>query len=132
MAFKHGTYAEFTLGAVDISDYIEGIDISFDRDTADIRTLGGSWGTSLPGVKSVSGSIDGVFDPTLDAAVFAAWTGDTAVAFVYYPQGNTSGLIKYSGTCRISRYAPGPAGSGDAVKASFDFASEGEVLRATV
>jgi len=131
MAFGHGIDADFELAGVSILDYIESIDPTFEREIADLRILGSAWVQRLAGHKMASISVSGDYDPTLDDAVWSAWDGDSAVAWAYYPQGNSSGKVKFSGNCRITSFRPGPAGA-DAVKYSFDIVSDGSITRGTV
>jgi len=132
MAFGHGSDAVLTIGAgpTDISSYLESIDANFERAEAEINPLGGTWGSSLPGLRRLTGSVSGYFDPTLDTELWAAWNGDVDVAFAYYPQGNGSGEPKYSGNIRVSNYSISTS-SGDAGKVTFDFASQGTIAKGT-
>jgi len=132
MPFAHGSDAVLTIGAgaTDISAYLESIDANFERDEAEINPLGGTWGSSIPGLRRLSGSVSGYFDPTLDTELWNAWNGDTDVAFAYYPQGDATGLPKYSGNMRVSNYRISTP-SGDAGKVSFDFGSQGAITKGT-
>lgn len=132
MPFAHGSVAEFTIGSVptDISEYLESLELAFERDAVDVLPLGSDWASSLPGVRRANGTASGYFDPTLDTEVYNAWNGDTDVAFAYYPQGNSVGNPKYSGNVRITSYSISTA-SGDAGRANFSFASQGTVSRGT-
>jgi hypothetical protein len=128
-AFGHGADSDFDFAGSSIKDYIEEWDPAFDRDQATVKAIGADWDAILMGHRRLKMSVKGAFDPTLDLAVWTAWTGASAVAFVAYPQGNTSGKIRYSGNCRVVSYKPGPAG-GDKVGASFELVSDGTVTRA--
>ena len=131
MAFGHGIDADFDFSGSSIKAYIESIDPTFDREIADIRTLGQAWVQRLAGHKVASVSVSGAYDATLDNTVWTAWDGDVAVAWVYYPQGNSSGKVKFSGNCRVTSFKPGAAGA-DAVRYSFDIVSDGAIARGTV
>lgn len=132
MAFGHGLAADFTLATVSIKAYISEIDPSFEREMAEYAHLGDEWKSNMSGLRMGSVSITGDFDPTLDAAVWTAFDGETAVAWEYFPQGDTATKVVYSGNCRISSYKPGPASTSDMVKASFDMVCDGDVTRDTV
>jgi hypothetical protein len=112
MSFAHGTKAKLSINAVDVSCYLKegGMDQSID--TAEVTTLCSTGKEYIPGLKDGTISLDGMFDPTMDAAVASAMaTG--LVAFVYQPQGATTGLPKYSGNCFYNKYTL-KTGTGDA------------------
>ena len=132
MAFAHGSDAVLTIGAgaTNISAYLESIDANFERAEAEINPLGGTWGSSIPGLRRLNGSVSGYFDPTLDTELWNAWNSDADVPFAYYPQGDGAGAPKYSGNMRISNYRISTS-SGDAGKVSFDFSSQGTITKGT-
>ena len=132
MAFTHGSDAVLTIGAgaTDISAYLESIDANFERAEAEINPLGGNWGSSIPGLRRLNGSVSGYFDPTLDTELWNAWNSDADVPVAYNPQGDGAGAPKYSGNMRISNYRISTS-SGDAGKVSFDFSSQGTITKGT-
>jgi len=129
--FGHSIDSDFDLAGSSIKGYLEGIDPTFTRGLAEIRIIGTAYVQKLAGHYMGAFALDGDFHPTLDAALWTAFTGAAPVAWVYYPQGNSEGQIKYSGTCWVSQYKPGPA-AGEYVKTSFSLECAGEVSRGTV
>ena len=124
MAFGHGIASDFTLAASSVKNYIESIDATFEREIADIKALGTVYVQRLAGHKMGSFALSGAYDPTIDAAVFNAWDGDTAVAWTYLPVST----VTYSGNCRVTNYKI-TAGA-DAVRITFDLVSDGTISRA--
>lgn len=129
--FGHGINADFDLAGSSIKAYLEGIDPTFTRELAEIRIIGTAFVQKLAGHYMGSFAIDGDFHPTLDAALWTAFTGAAAVAWAYYPQGNSGGKIKYAGSCWVPQYKPGPA-AGEYVKSSFTLECTGEISRTTI
>lgn len=130
-SFGHGADSDFDFAGSSIKDYIEEWDPAFERDQGTIKAIGSDWDAIVMGHRRLKISLNGAFDPTLDAALYTAYDAATATAFVAYPQGNSSGKVKYSGNCRVVSYKPGPAG-GDKVGASAELVSDGTVTRGTV
>jgi predicted secreted protein len=124
MAFGHGIGADFTLAGSSVKDYVESIDATFEREIADIKTLGTVYVQRLAGHKMGSFALSGAFDPTVDAAVYNAWNGDTTVAWTFLPQST----VTYSGNCRVTNYTI--SAGADAVRISFDLVSDGTISRA--
>lgn len=129
--FGHGIDADFDFAGSSIKDYLEGIDPTFTRALAEIRILGTAFVQKLAGHYMGTFACDGDFHPTLDAALWTAFTGAAAVAWVYYPQGNSGTNVRYSGDCWVAQYKPGPAGN-DYVKASFSLECTGLITRDAV
>ena len=69
-------------------------------------------------------------DDTLDDLVWTAFDAQTATSCVYYPTG-TGTTPSYTFAAFVPSFKPGPAGTGDALKYSFDLACSGTVTRAT-
>jgi hypothetical protein len=131
MAFTHSSGAYFKLGDLDCSQYLASIDPTFERALATMKHLGKDSVETLKGHRMATFAAQGSFDPTFDAAIWAAWDGDAAVAWEYGPQGNGDGAVKYSGNCQVHRYKPGPAGGDSETGASFDTTSDGDISRGT-
>ena len=128
MAFSHGLGADFYFSGSDISSYLSDLDPSFERELAEIAHLGDSWKTNLAGLRAGSFAVSGDFDPTLDAAVWTAFDAAAATACIYYPTG-TGTTPSYTFSAWVSSFNPGPAGTGDAVKYSFELTISGTVTR---
>jgi hypothetical protein len=128
MAFSHGLKAEIWLSGTNLKAYITEIDPSFEREMAEMAHLGDPWKTQLPGLRVASFSVAGDFDPELDALVWAMYDGDVATQGVYYPSGSGT-TPAYAFQAFVPSFKPGPAGTSDAVKYSFDLACSGTVTR---
>jgi len=131
MSFSHGVDADFDVATTSIQAYLESIDPTFDRPASEIKALGSSWVQQVVGLRSLKISLKGVFDPTLDTALWTAFDAATATAGVYYPQGNSAGMVKYSGNFRVVTYKPGPAADGK-LEASAELVGDGTWQQGTV
>ena len=125
--FGHGTGISLTLG-VDITPYITSVSSQLERAMAELRHLGADSVERLPGLRDSRMTLEGDFEPVLDAALWDAWNGDDPVEVVYGPQGDDPGKVRYTFQFFCSRYSPGPAGQ-DAVKASAELVGTGDVDR---
>lgn len=137
MAFVHGSKAAFSIadsGAVsrNISAYLVGVDFEPSVDTAETTTLGLSSKTYLTGLKDGKFSIEGKYDVTVDGYLSGILGGFLAArAFVYDPQGATTGLPRYTGTAHLTGYKVStPVADAGTFTASFQVS--GEVTRALV
>lgn len=131
MAFGHGLDADFYFSGNEISDYIRELDVSFERDLAEMAHLGQDWQESLVGIRRLNASVDGDYDSVLDGYVWTAFDGSVATSCTYYPEGSGTG-VKYEFDVRVPSFSPGPAGTDDAVRYSFDMVVDGSVTRSTV
>jgi len=110
MAFKHGSKATFRLdnnaGSLqDLSTYISSVGMPFEMDTASIDVMGGTYKQSVTGLAGGSISLQGKFDPVLDAhmnGILFGITGGASVSFEYKPQGGSSPV--YTGECWLTSY----------------------------
>ena len=100
MAFGHGSKAYIKVGTTDISQYTESADLGFDVDSDDIKVFSATWVQRVFGIISATLNAACAYDPTLDAAVWAAMTGGADVAFEFGPQG-AAGVL-YTGNMQIS------------------------------
>lgn len=124
MAFTHGKKAALTIEGTDITKYIASVSPAFERTLAEMRHLGAGSVERVAGHKDSRLTLEGDFDPALDAVLWAAYTSDEEVDVVYGPQGSGAGSVKFTIPMLLSRYSPGPAGN-DAVKASAELSGSG-------
>jgi hypothetical protein len=134
MAFVHGKNAVFSIdnaatSLTDITAYVTGVDFPRTADTAETSVFGVSSKTYVVGLKDATISIEGVWDPTVDA-VLDGILGTVAGSFEYGPEGDTAADIKYTGECICTAYSP-PATISDAGKFSATFQVTGDVTRGT-
>jgi len=104
MSTAHGTKAKLSLNAIDFSPYLKetGQDQSIDK--AETTVLASTAKSYIPGLPDGTIPLDGLFDPTIDAAIATAIAAGS-VAFIYQPQGATSGLPKYTGNGFFTKYS---------------------------
>ena len=123
-----GSLAYLSIGGQDISEYVEDSGLDFARATDDINTYGLQWAYRLAGI--ISGSLNAacVYDPALDAEVWAASTSSTEVAWEFGPQGDTPGNVRYSGNMFIENSSIS-APSQRAVRQNFSCVINGEISR---
>lgn len=128
MAFQHGAVdvtvsIDVSGSPVDISGYLESFNADFSRELVDIKVMGDTWVSRLNGIRMCDCSGEAVFDPTIDAALYAAWNGNAAITWSYVID-----TVTYSGECRIPTYSVN-ASSTDAVRQPFTLVSDGAVTR---
>lgn len=135
MAFAHGSKAVFKLdnGAgtlTDISAYVTTVGFAPKADTADVTTLGKTAKEFLAGLRDATISLEGVFDPAVDAILDAALGAGATKTFEYGPQGSGTGAVKYTGECICTSYEVS-AGVDDAGKFTAELQVSGAVTRGT-
>lgn len=136
MAFVHGTHTYINVSdssgtARDISAYCNQVSgLPGTRDLAETTSFGANGTQSIPGLENTNFSVAGSFDPTDTSGPHAVLnslrTADTFQPFVYGPQGNSSGNVKISGNCWLSKYEL-ESKVDDAVSFSAEFQVEGVV-----
>lgn len=119
MSFNHGSVAKIRLNSVDYSAYLNEGSITFDEDTAETSALGTTAKTYVVGLTDGKFSLQGMFDPTVDAALYG-FKGNNAVPFDYRPAGDSTGNVKYTGNCIMTSYEVSASVSNmAAIKANF-------------
>ena len=135
MALIHGKACAVLVDQYDLSAYFNSADYSATLETAETTTFGATAKTSIAGLKDVTFSASGLFDPTLDAhmsgvlAALAAGTLTTA-SYVIGPAGSTGGYPKYTGEALLTSYQVSPP-VGDVVSWSAEFQGTGAPTRTT-
>lgn len=89
MAFSGGDQATFSYNGTDLSDFISSVSLDIKRDIKDLALIGGNAISKIVGPYSATISLEGFFDPALDAALAPLLLAATPVAhaFIYIPQG---------------------------------------------
>jgi hypothetical protein len=64
MTMKHGKNTKVLLGAVDMSPYLDSMDLASDLDVSDTTMFGATWKSALPGVMAGKVDFSGLYDPT--------------------------------------------------------------------
>lgn len=134
MPFSHGKNAVFMLAnasavLTNLSAYLDNVDMSKTADTHESTTFGDGSKEYIPGLKDGSLSLSGKFDPTADALLDGA-VGEIR-SFEYYPDGNSSGKVKYAGSAIVTEYGTSSP-VGDLNTASASIQVTGGVTRSVV
>ena len=106
MAFIHGSQARFLYHGSDFSAYAEEVDPSFDREMAEYRPLTSKGVQRLPGYRTLSISVSGLYsgdDGGSGEQVWAVFDDGLGHPFAYLPQGyDAAQLPAYCGVANIS------------------------------
>jgi hypothetical protein len=116
---------------VDLSQYVTSVSgLPGDADLQDVTTFGSAGRKWLPGIRSAEISVEGVWDPVVDAH-FAGIIGSAGTqTFEFGPEGGTSGKVKYTGECRVASYQTS-GGVGEPVGFSATLRVDGAITRTT-
>lgn len=129
MAFQAGKNAYLSIDGTDVSAYTDNESLNRVIDQLETSTFGSGNKTFINGLRSFDLSSSGPWDPTFDAVIAAADDG-ASVAFVFGPEGNTTGDIQYSGNANLSAYGITNGVSGR-TEYSCSFQPTGAVTRGT-
>lgn len=104
MAFNSGNVATFSLGGTDISQYTTSVKVDIQRDIKDIKPIGGAAASKLVGAYSGTVSLEGGWDPTLDALLSGLMLATTPAtsAFLHKPAG--AGGRTIGGSAYVASY----------------------------
>lgn len=135
MAFQHGKSAYFNLDnssgtPTDLSAYCNSESLSQQAEVAETTTFGASDKTYIPGLKDATFTVEGPWDPTLDAHLAAVLGHASTKTFIIGPQGSTGGQVKYTGECICISFDVDVSVDGE-VTFSADFQVSGAVTRTT-
>lgn len=107
MAATHGTNGRFLIhdgvSLRDISNYLELASLKRAADTAESSGLGDAWKEFVKGLKEATLNSNGQYDATLDG-YFALIDALDSTTWEYYPSGTTTGCVKYSGSCILTKW----------------------------
>ncbi len=135
MAFRHGKSASLSVAATVLQAYLDNAALNVTNSTADTTTFGSTWTTAIAGLLGGTLSGSGFYDPTASTGpqevLWTAFTGGAAVAFIYYPGGNTSGQRSYSFNGIVTSMSE-QATATDKVTFTFDVLVTGAVTPATI
>lgn len=134
MAVLNANMASFQLTANEIGPYLDTITFTRNNDVVDVTTFGNTGHKYTATLTDGGISIAGVWDKTATVGsytVLVALVGDLdGAAFIYGPEGSTSGKIKYSGTAILESYAES-APVADIVRVTASFKISGAVTVGT-
>jgi hypothetical protein len=111
VAFNSGNIATFSFGS-DLSAYVTSVSLDISRDIKDIKPIGGNAASKLVGAYSGTVSLEGGYDPAVDAILSPLMlaTTPTLTAFTYRPAGSGGGTRAFGGSGYLASYrvdAPG-------------------------
>lgn len=135
MAATHGTLGIFKVhdgtSLRDVSNYLETAALKKAIDTAETSGLGDTAKEYVLGLLEASITGNGNYDATFDGYLYAIESGRAAVAWEYYPADDTSGAVKYSGNCLLTKWdTESKVDAKNTVE--IEFQVTGAVTRATV
>jgi len=135
MAFGAGKDTDFWLEnsggtLTDISAYLDQAGLDRSAESYDVTTFGKSSHVYIAGLKDGTVPLAGPWDPTIDA-LLSSVLGLDGNSFEFYPQGNATGKIKYSGACLVTKYSIDPQVDSE-VTFSAEIQLSDDVTRATV
>lgn len=130
MAFQPGHNAYLSVDGTNISSYADSQSLNRVREALETTAFGDADRAYISGLRGYSLPMSGPWDPVLDAAIDGADDGAT-VAFVFGPEGNTTGDVQYSGSALFTNYTITVGVSGK-TEWSAVFTPTGAVTRATV
>lgn len=128
----HGKNTTVMLGSVNLSPYLDSMDLGVDTDQADSTTFGATWKSELSGVSSAKVDYSGLYDPT-QASLPTLFLSLVPGVLTYCPGGGAAlGDAARLVSATDTAYAESaPVGGVVAVKGSFDATDKvgfGEVL----
>lgn len=133
-----GLNVNFTLGSngspttpVDLSTKVSSIDFGREQDLPDVTAFGTTGSRAYAaGLTSGTFKVELFWDATVDAHMNGLIGYQTAVNFVFGPDGSTSGYRKYTGTCFLKSLGE-PIKVGEVKKFSMDFQITGAITATT-
>ncbi len=132
MAFVHGKATSVYLGAIDLSPFLDNMELSADAELAPTTTFHATWKTGLVG--TISGKVDysGLYDPT-ELQLGALLMAGTPGVLTYCPGGATAigDRARLVDALELQFAQTSPVGGAVAVKGSFGTATSigyGDVL----
>lgn len=108
MANAHGKDSVITVATQNITPYVKTVDFNRSQDANDTTTKGAEGKTYRPGLTDGEIRLTGLWDDTATTGSYtvlqALMDSETTTTFEWGPEGSTSGMIKYSGSCCLTQY----------------------------
>lgn len=104
MPFNSGNVAQFTLGGTDISQYVTSVSVNMERDIKDVAPIGGSAVSKVVGAYSGTVSLEGGYDPALDAVVSALMLAATPATSAWTHRPSGTGGRTISGNAFVASF----------------------------
>lgn len=135
MAFSHGSAAALKIdnsggSLTDVSAYVSSYTFSPVADTGETTALGATTKAYIAGLKDATLSLEGPWDPTMDAILNSALGSSSTKSYEVHPQGTGSGLIKYTGEAICTSYTT-DVGVDGVLRYSAEFQCTGTITRGT-
>lgn len=120
MAFIHGKSTAVLLGSLNLTGYLNNIDLSADLDVADTTTFGANWKTSVAGTVGSKADYGGLYDPAVSDLPAMLLAGTPGV-LTYAPGGQATigDRARLLYVYETSYAESSPVGGAVAVKGSF-------------
>ncbi len=102
-----GHVSLLSVNAHDVSPYVTSVTATRNNDVLDTTTYGQTGHTFVAGLTNGKLVVNGLWDKTAvvgSYTVFKAMLGAAQVAFIWSPEGSTSGNVKITGNCVIESY----------------------------
>lgn len=115
----------------DISEYLTSAGLPRDVDLAETSGLGQEDKTFVAGLRGATIPFDGSWDPTIDGYISGLLGFEPATEWQYFPAGEGTGNVKYSGVALLSSYESG-SDIGSAGKITGSLTVSGAVTRAVL
>lgn len=138
MPASHGSKAVFKVGTKaapttvgDMSQYGNSVGLTLNRDSAEVTTFALGSKQYIPGLKDATVPFEGPFHDESDQIMWDLYDDGTLVSFEYFPSGEGTGKVKYSGTMFVTSYEVSSEVS-DANATSGEFQVTGDVAREVV
>lgn len=104
----HGRNTNLVIATHDISPYVTSTSVERSNDTHDTTTYGQTGHTFISGLTNGKITINGLWDKTASVGSYtvlkALLGGGLSGAFIYGPEGSTTGNVKISGTGVLEQY----------------------------
>lgn len=134
MARSHGKNSYISVDTVNLTTYVDNIDVNKSKDVAETSAMGQNSKTYVTGLKEATITISGRWDDTAttgpDAVLAAAYADEDPVAIEYGPEGNSTGEVKVSASAICTSFNR-TSSLGDVVAFTADFQVTGDVTEGT-
>lgn len=124
--FVHGTSALLSVGGTELSTVLEAATMNLTREIAEFRVFAGTFIQRLAGLKDGAFQMNGAWDVTIDAALYALYIAATPCAIIFLPDGVTPAT--YTQTGWINSYSVTAPSNGH-VTWTLGWAASGAMVR---
>lgn len=138
MAASHGSKAVFKIGTKaaptvvgNMSQYGNSVGLTMNRDSSETTTFALGSKKYIPGLKDATVPFEGPYDTASDQIMWDLFDDGTIVNFEYFPAGEGTGNVKYSGKLFVTSYEVNSEVS-EANATSGEFQVTGDVARVVV